>query len=160
VYAGIDGTFVYGRLDFAGVVPQAEFDIVVNLESWANGEIHARRTLRIDARVQDRKVGVWKVDGHEASSGPSSSINSDNLKLALMRNFEFRLPLSWLLATPIVTVNSPHSSTNQKPLAVPATSRLRLRFSIWMNGLPADALPMEGWIELQLVSEAELAVGM
>jgi len=40
------------------------------------------------------------------------------------------------------------------------TSRLRLRFSLWSNRLPVDALPVEGWIELQLVSEWELAAGM
>jgi len=32
-----------------------------------------------------------------------------------------------------------------------------LRFSIWQNRLPLDALPPEGWIELQLLSENELA---
>jgi hypothetical protein len=37
---------------------------------------------------------------------------------------------------------------------------LRLRFSLWQNRLPADALPIEGWIELHLVSEAELSAGM
>jgi hypothetical protein len=44
--------------------------------------------------------------------------------------------------------------------AVAPTGRLRLRFSLWHNGLPVDALPVEGWIELQLLSEWELAAGM
>jgi hypothetical protein len=35
-------------------------------------------------------------------------------------------------------------------------TRLRLRFSLWQNGLPTDALPVEGWMELQLLSEADL----
>jgi hypothetical protein len=35
-----------------------------------------------------------------------------------------------------------------------------LRFSLWQNRLPVDALPVEGWIELQLVSEMEMAAGM
>jgi len=34
---------------------------------------------------------------------------------------------------------------------------LRLRFSLWENRLPVDALPVEGWIELQLVSEGEFS---
>jgi len=42
VYAGIDGTFVYGRLDFAGPVPEMAFDLVVNLESWASGEARSQ----------------------------------------------------------------------------------------------------------------------
>ena len=168
VYAGIDSTFVYGRLDFAGDVPQAEFDIVVNLESWANGEVHARRTLRLDASVQDQKIAEWRVEGRQ--DGASASLDhknenannrNENAKLALLRNFEFRLPLNWLLATPVAAIGVPHNPTNQKAAAaVPATSRLKLRFSIWMNRLPADALPVEGWIELQLLSEAELTSGM
>jgi hypothetical protein len=41
----------------------------------------------------------------------------------------------------------------------PAT-RLKLRFSLWQNRIPVDALPMEGWIELQLLSEWELGAAM
>ncbi len=157
VYAGIDAWFVYGRLDFAGEVPQEELDLVVNLESWANGETHARRTLRLDARVRDRKIAEWKVDGHEELSKASSTGVDENAKLALVRNFEFRLPLSWLLAIPVAATDS----ANQKaPAGVPPTSRLKLRFSLWMSRLPVDALPVEGWIELQLLTEAELAAGM
>jgi alpha-amylase/alpha-mannosidase (GH57 family) len=167
VHAGIDATFVYGRLDFAGPVPDMEFDLVVNLESWANGEARPRRVLRLDAKVQDRKLTEWKVDGREESS-PIHSPNSDEpAKTALLRNFEFRLPLSWLLATPGSSLSSGHNHNGEngsqsRPGAAPIapTSRLKLRFSLWQNRLPVDALPVEGWIELHLVSEAELASGM
>ena len=155
VYAGIDNSFVYGRLDFAGPVPDMEFDLVVNLESWANGEPRARRTLRLDAKVQDRKLTAWKVDGREDSPADTSSTSATAAKAALVRNFEFRLPLNWLLAVP---GSAASSQTDPKPgvAAIPPTSRLRLRFSLWHNRLPVDALPMEGWIELQLLSEWEL----
>jgi hypothetical protein len=161
VYAGIDSTFVYGRLDFAGPVPEMEFDLVVNLESWANGEARPRRTLRLDASVEERKLKEWKVEGLEESSPASSFKSEESAKAALVRNFEFRLPLSWMLAAPGAAASS-HTAAGQKtgPVAVAATSRLRLRFSLWQNRLPVDALPVEGWIELQLVSEAELAAGM
>src|SRR6202162_4918795 len=56
VHAGIDSAFVYGRLDFAGPVPDMEFDLVVNLESWANGETRPRRTLRLSLQEEDIKV--------------------------------------------------------------------------------------------------------
>jgi hypothetical protein len=36
------------------------------------------------------------------------------------------------------------------------TVRLRLRFSLWQNHLPFDALPVEGWIELELLTEEDL----
>src|SRR5205823_6000037 len=44
VYAGIDETSVYGRLDFAGKVPESSFELVVNIESWAD-------------RSEERRVG-------------------------------------------------------------------------------------------------------
>ena len=44
-------------------------------------------------------------------------------------------------------------------VAVAATSKLRLRFSLWQNRLPVDSLPLEGWIELQVVSEGDLIFG-
>jgi hypothetical protein len=34
--------------------------------------------------------------------------------------------------------------------------RLRIRVSLWQNRLPVDALPLEGWLELPLLSEEEL----
>jgi alpha-amylase/alpha-mannosidase (GH57 family) len=158
VYAGIDDTFVYGRLDFAAIVPETEFDLVVNLESWADGEARARRTLRLGAKVQDRKITSWEVSGREQSPTPSHK-PSENAKLALFRNFEFRLPLTWLLATP-ASGSSHAPASHQGAAAIPPTSKLKLRFSVWMNGLPVDALPVEGWIELELASEAELMAGM
>ena len=167
VYAGINSAFVYGRLDFAGPVPEMEFDLVVNLESWASGEARPRRTLRLDAKVQEQKLVGWKVDGREEltaaphghSSGTPSSHGEETAKAALRRNFEFRLPLAWLLAVPGA---SSETSLDHKPGVgvIPPTSRLRLRFSLWHNRLPVDALPVEGWIELQLLSEAELGGGM
>jgi len=165
VHAGIDSDFVYGRLDFAGPVPDMEFDLVVNFESWANGESRPRRALRLDARVQDRKLSEWKVDGREDLSPDHSTQGEADAKAVLLRNFEFRLPLNWLLATPGSGMNSENNgemSGKPKPgaVAIPATTRLKLRFALWQNHLPVDALPVEGWIELQLVSEAELASGM
>jgi len=67
--------------------------------------------------------------------------------VVLGRNFEFKLPLAALYALPR------ESSTSE---GSPAATRLRLRFSIWQNRLPVDALPVEGWMELQLLPEAEL----
>jgi len=155
VYAGIDSTFVYGRLDFAGPVPDMDFELVVNLESWANGETRPRRTLRLDAKVKDGKLLEWKTEGREGSSPGSSEKAEESPKAALLRNFEFRLPLSWLLAKPVSGNHSGASGSG--PAAMAPTSKLKLRFSLWHNRLPVDALPVEGWIELQLLSEWELA---
>jgi len=167
VYAGIDSTHLYGRLDFKGKVPEADFELVVNVESWAAGEPRPRRALRINATVHASRIKEWKIEnGGEARALASSATLDDSVKLALLRNFEFKLPLAWLLATP----NSAAERTAADPKAgqvperkgatsVAATSKLRLRFSFWQNRLPVDSLPLEGWIELQVVSEGELLFG-
>src|SRR6202522_2129584 len=62
VYAGIDSDYVYGRLDFSGAVP-SECDLVVNLEAWVKEEAIARKVVRIDANIQDRKLASWKIEG-------------------------------------------------------------------------------------------------
>jgi hypothetical protein len=35
-------------------------------------------------------------------------------------------------------------------------SRIRLRFAIWREHLPVDALPLEGWIDLHALAEEEV----
>ena len=160
VYAGIDSTCLYGRLDFSGKVPEESFELVVNVESWASGEPRPRRTLRIAADVNRRRLKEWKIENGVAEKVLASSAEADeHVRLALLRNFEFKLPLAWLLATPASP--SPGRTAERKLGAAPiaATSKLRLRFSLWQNRLPVDSLPLEGWVELQVASEGELLFG-
>jgi hypothetical protein len=102
--------------------------------------------------LQNAALDSWKIYRGEEPEKPiqSSGEVGSEAKVVLRKNFEFRLPLSWLLATPL-------SSFDLKKPAVPVATRLRLRFSLWENQLPMDALPLEGWIELQLVGESDLA---
>ena len=158
VYAGIDGTYLYGRLDFTGNVPETDFEVVVNVESWAADEARPRRSLRVDVAAQRGRVREWKIESGDdgrvlASSSSSSAAAGDGAKVALQRNFEFKVPLGWLLAAP-----APAGPGAEKSGGA-ATGKLRLRFSLWQNRLPVDSLPMEGWIELQVVSEGELLFG-
>ncbi len=153
VYAGIDESNVYGRLDFIGQVPEIEFDLVINLESWAAEGQRPRRALRLDVDVAEGKIQSWKVTAPDedkplaASSRPPSEA-----AVALARNFEFKLPLAWLLAVPVASA----SSNSVGKAVTPVATKLHLRFSLWHSGLPVDALPLEGWIELQLLSEEDL----
>ena len=153
VYAGIDETYVYGRLDFAGKVPGMDFELVVNLESWAVAATHPRRALRLAVQIGAGRMNSWEV-GAPNETQPLATLQTrvSDAKVSLGRNFEFRLPLLWLLTTPVASREAATGNT-----ASPATNRLRLRFSLWQNHLPLDALPLEGWIELQLLSEDELA---
>ena len=158
VYAGIDASSLYGRLDFAGKVPVADFEIVVNVESWAIGEPRPRRTLRLDASASGGKIKDWKIEDGAAERVLASPAHPDeHVKIALLRNFEFKVPLNWLLAVPATGSETPGEKKSAG--AVAPTSKLRLRFSLWQNRLPADSLPLEGWIELQVVSEGELLFG-
>jgi len=159
VYAGIDSIYLYGRLDFVDKVPVEQFEIVVNVESSASGEPHPRRTLRVEAAAKEGKLAEWKIEDGVAEEVLASSEKTDeHVAVALLRNFEFKLPLAWLLAVPSVT---PTEQVPRKAGAVSTTpaGKLRLRFSLWQNRLPVDSLPLEGWIELEVVSEGELLFG-
>ena len=158
VYAGIDATCLYGRLDFSGKAPAEDFEIVVNIESWASGEPRPRRTLRIDAAADAGKLTTWKIENGVAGRVlASSGQTNEHAAIALLRNFEFKVPLTWLLAVP--TSGSDGTEKKAGSASSTPTSKIRLRFSLWQNRLPVDSLPLEGWIELQAVSEGELLFG-
>lgn len=149
VHAGIDQTHVYARLDFKGKIPSTLFELVANLETWADFAQRPHRALRLEAVVEAGKIQSWNVGVPEETTPLESSDRpgSGLAKLALLRNFEFRVPLAWLDAAPCAAA----------PTGTPsAAMRLRLRLSLWQNRLPVDALPLEGWIELHLLEESEL----
>ncbi len=108
VHAGINEQFVYGRLDFAGKIPEEEYEIVVNVESWTSHGSGPRSELRVEAAVEGGRLQSWKVTAPAAKT------------------------------------------------ALASATGLRLRFSLWSNRLPVDALPVEGWIELELLPEEDL----
>jgi len=156
VLAGIDEEYVYGRLDFTGKVPGEAFEVVVNLESWANQGAKPRRELRLGAAVDGGRVQWWKVtQGKDKLVADSTDSTAKDARVALVKNFEFRLPLTWLHAAPLEMAKVRGQKSSD-----PLTVRLRLRFSLWQNHLPVDALPVEGWIDLELLAEEDLlAVG-
>jgi alpha-amylase/alpha-mannosidase (GH57 family) len=157
VYAGIDEKYVYGRLDFSAKLSEDPFEVVVNVESWANQAVEPRRDLRLDVTVEGRLIRLWKVtkvNGGVLAKSTDPNANED-VRVALARNFEFRLPLTYLLAAPL-GLQKIRGAKSAESL----TTRLRLRFSLWKNRLPVDALPLEGWIELELLAEEDLlAIG-
>src|ERR1700722_4547531 len=150
VHAGIDESFLYGRLDFTeNAVPIGDFELVVNVESWAAEGPRPRRAIRLDVGVESGRIQKWKAGFPDAGTSLASlGQPTEQVAVALVRNFEFKLPLEWLLAIPV-------SSTDENVRSNAAT-RLRLRISLWQNGLPADALPVEGWMELPLLKREDL----
>ncbi len=157
VYAGIDEKYVYGRLDFAGKISGDPFEVVVNVESWANNTAEPRRDLRLDVAVEGGRIHLWTVTKADGGVLAKSTDPNENVevRVALARNFEFRLPLTYLLAAPLGLQKVRGAKSSEL-----LTTRLRLRFSLWKNRLPVDALPLEGWIELELLAEEDLmAIG-
>jgi alpha-amylase/alpha-mannosidase (GH57 family) len=141
IYAGIDEKNVYGRLDFAGGIPVGDFEIVVSLESWADRSTRPRRALRLALDISNGKLSPPGV------SEDGSILPHEGVAAVVARNFEFKLPLELLYALPL---ESPSSRRDA------AATKIRLRFSIWQDGLPLDALPVEGWLDLPLLPETEL----
>lgn len=148
VYAGIDEQYLYGRMDFAGKPPEGRCEILVNLEVWPDKAKQPGRTLCLDISCQQGAIAAWHL--RETGTGEvvaGSGQGSTGAELVLRKNFEFKLPLQWVVPQ-FVTAKNGGSG---------AGSKLRVRFSMWRDRLPIDALPLEGWIELHLLSEAELA---
>jgi hypothetical protein len=42
-------------------------------------------------------------------------------------------------------------------LAVPEGRGLRFQFSLWQGGLPIDAIPQQGWIQMRTTDPLEMA---
>lgn len=137
IYAGIDETNLYGRLDFTAPVSLITGQIVVSLESQEVQSSQPAKAFRLEAAFESGALASWGffATGREVPIADSSTQASD-LRVALRRSFEFRLPLSTLEAR--------------------EGAKIRLRFSLWQNGLPADSLPVEGWLELARVDESEM----
>ena len=136
--------------------------MVVNLESWANQAAKPQSELRLGATVNEGRITSWKVtQGEEKTvadstdAAGSANSNTEGARVALLRIFEFCLPLAWLSTAPL-GMDKVQGLQESDAL----TTRIRLRFSVWQNHLPVDALPVEGWIELELLAEGDLmAVG-
>ena len=139
IYAGIDQENVYGRMDFLNQ-PEGDFYVVVNVESWAESSARAQRALRLEVDVRQGKIA------HLRLSDNGDTVADGGVMAALARTFEFRLPLALFNAAPRPSSAPPS----------PAAQQIRLRFSVWQNRLPIDALPVEEWMELPLLAEEEM----
>jgi alpha-amylase/alpha-mannosidase (GH57 family) len=140
VYAGIDETNVYGRVDFAGEVPEGDLELIINLENarvapsaGPTVDGHARK-LRLRVMLSNREIAGYDLTCGEKGKCPKKC--SDQLEMRLLKILEFKMPLS--------CVGAEEGDT------------LRLRFSLWQDRLPIDALPLENWIDLKVTSDEEL----
>jgi alpha-amylase/alpha-mannosidase (GH57 family) len=139
IHAGLNDTALFGRLDFVGGVPAGELEVVIKVESTEAASDQIKQKVLIEISVEDRMLASWKIrrgdehPGHEEEAPQPPS----GLVVQLHKVLEFALPLAELGAT--------------------RGNRLRLRCSVWRDHLPVDALPLEGWLDLDVISEEELA---
>ena len=145
VYAGLDADSVSGRLDFHTGLPEDPYQIVVNIEVSRDAKDRSVPvdSYRLVADAQGHSLLRWALsNGDERNILASCASNNGNdgtneVEVAVAEIFEMRLPF--------------------RLIGVHHGSRIRLRFTLWRDQLPADSLPVEGWIDLFALAEEEIA---
>jgi len=144
VYAGVNEDSISGRLDFHQAMPDGAYQIIVHFE--VSGAARDRNTVanayRLVVDVQGQSVLSWVLsNGSERTKIASSTTGNGNtttggVQVAIGDIFEMRVPF--------------------RVIGVEHSSRIRLRFAVWRDQLPADSLPLEGWIDLYALDEEEI----
>jgi alpha-amylase/alpha-mannosidase (GH57 family) len=133
-YAGVDADNLYCRLDFlepAGKLAIADTRIVVVVESMPLDAALPITSYRLQSDIAEGTVIKWQFceNGKENQPGPGLQVVMDSI-------LECQIPLA--------EINAEQGTV------------LRVRFSVWRDHLPLDALPQEGSIEVRVVAESEL----
>ncbi|HEX8926569.1 MAG TPA: hypothetical protein VF786_12300, partial [Terriglobales bacterium] len=132
IYAGIDEENVYGRLDFASLLPPGPTEIAVSFAIRQNSHGEPK-TFRLRAGLMDGKLQQWALTSNGDKSALASPQDAKGCKVELGKIFEFRSPLALLSAQQGSTIN--------------------LRFALYRSSLPIDALPLEGSVDLNVEPE-------
>jgi len=134
-YAGIDDENLYCRLDFMESPREwagEDTRLLVTIEVESEGA--AAEAYRLEATIAAGRIFGWNFvrsgNGQQASAGDSISVFLDTI-------LECQIPLALLGAAD--------------------GALLGVRFSLWRDQLPLDALPQQGSIELRVASESELS---
>jgi alpha-amylase/alpha-mannosidase (GH57 family) len=134
-YAGIDEKNLYCRLDFAQSANEWATDdtrLVVTVEPTSGSG--ANPPYRLEVNISAGRLHDWTFtkNGHgkETEAAGAVSVSMDSI-------FECQIPLALL--------------------GVSEGSLLGVRFTLWRDRLPLDALPRDGFIELRVLPESELS---
>jgi alpha-amylase/alpha-mannosidase (GH57 family) len=135
-YAGIDEENLYCRLDFMEPVNEWAKDptlLVLTIERRELERQEAGSPLRLETEIAQGQIKQWSFgeNGHRLEAQPDIMIRARMESI-----FETQIPLKLL---------------NVKKGAV-----LKIRFTLWRDRLPLDALPQEGSIEVRVLPESEL----
>jgi alpha-amylase/alpha-mannosidase (GH57 family) len=140
IYAGIDESHLYARLDFASQLPEGVTTATLHL-ALLTGEL-LQACFRLDAFVQQGALSGWELRKEGSDPVLASDSQPEGAALALSKVLELKLPMLLLGAQEGDSFN--------------------LRFVLYRGSLPVDALPAEGSFEIQVAPEnvlAELAYG-
>jgi len=133
-YAGIDEQNLYCRLDFMEPVEEwAKQETVLVITIEAGPGSGPTRTYRLEAKIAAGEVQSWSF----SDDGPGAPPPEIATRVRMQAIFEVQIPL--------------------KLLNVAMGSLLRIRFTLWRDRLPLDALPQEGSVEVPVLPESELA---
>ncbi len=135
-YAGIDEKNLYCRLDFIGKVSEwasAGTQLVMTVESLS-ADSGSGHSYRLEADISEGKIQTWTF---REENGQSTAQSDGSIRVLMESIFECQIPLVSLGAS--------------------QGSALQIRFSLWRDRLPLDALPQEGAIEVRVVTEDELS---
>ncbi|HKR97711.1 MAG TPA: glycoside hydrolase, partial [Candidatus Angelobacter sp.] len=133
-YAGIDEANLYCRVDFMEPAEEwasGETQLTVSIETLSPEAPSAAIVHRLEVDISGGSVHAWKF----MENGQPGE-HKESIQASLASIFECCVPLELL--------------------GVQLRSTLRVRFSLWRDHLPLDALPQEGAIEVHLLPESEL----
>ena len=136
IHAGIDEETLFGRLDFAAAMPGEEWDAVVFFAVGSNGD--APQTYRLEVQVRQGVLKVWDLMPDHQRAAAADTLEPNGAVVAVSRVLEFGIPLKLLKAK--------------------AGMNISLRFVVYRDQLPIDALPLEGSLDVQVRTEEELAL--
>ncbi|MBI3668112.1 MAG: glycoside hydrolase [Acidobacteria bacterium] len=126
LHYGTDGASLFLRVDFL----PGEYDRLPGLE--ARLTLEAAATARLCLLLGEQGVEKCEFSSTGAFPGPSMAPEPE---AAFGRVLEVRVPL--------------------EAVGVRPGDRLRFQFSLWRENLPIDALPLEGWLELDTSEPAD-----
>ncbi len=140
--AGIDEKYLYARAAFTGNrLPAEKRTVSFYAESLAAGSEEPARWVRWSLTLENgAQHGTELSAGEgsvEAADGQDSVVQNADVKFRLHSDVQVRLPLALVAAQ--------------------SGGKVRVRVALWEEWLPLDSLPQEGWVELGVLSEQELA---
>lgn len=136
VYAGINEERLFGRVDSGSGLPNGDVEFVIQFESENS---RARASFALTVRVNEQYITGWqlKTEGEKQQTVAHSVAKPNGVEVGLDKILEFGVPLSLLSAG--------------------EGSKVKIRFTLWRDGLPIDGLPVEGSMMLHVADEDVLA---